>query len=176
MAHRPARRIHSRAIVLSVAVALTFLAASCGGGTDRDQALVEALANDLLAGEDALSNDQGEADCAAEKTYDALGEDRMNELGITVDSADPSSVDLTEAEVDEVLDVLFDCIDMQASLARTIQGDDLNAEQADCVVGEIGDDGLRAMMRSGMSQVEDPDVDLFTIVGEAAVACGVPLG
>lgn len=163
-------------IMWSIAATLALLATACGGGSDRDQALVDALAADLMEGEDALANDQGEADCAAEKTYDALGEERMAELGITVETPDPTSVSLTEAEVDGVLDALFDCIDMQASLARTIQGDDLTAEDAECVVGEIGDDGLRTMMRTGMSGQEDADVgELLAIMGAAAESCGVPL-
>ena len=164
--------------VIVVVATLTLAASACGGDSEpeRDQALVDALSSEILSDGDGFTTDQAEADCVAEGTYDAIGADRLAEVGITVDSPDPSAADLTEAEIDELVDAVFGCVDMKASFAASIAGDDLSEDDATCIADELGDDGLKELTKQGLSADEDIITEEFiALITSAAEACEVPI-
>lgn len=161
-------------IVASILLALTLLAAGCGG-SDRDQALVDALTNDILSDSDSFTTDADEAQCVSEGVYDALGADRLAEVGITVDSPDPDDADLNRDDASTVIDAIFDCVDMKASFANSMEGDGITSEQASCVADEFGDDGLKELFIDSLVATDDlgPSDAFIASFTEAAVECGI---
>ena len=164
-------------LVATILLALTLIAAGCGGsdGGERDQALFDALTNDILSDSDPFTTDADEARCVSEGTYDALGADRLAELGITVDSPDPDDADLSRDDASDVVDTIFDCVDMKASFATSMEGDGITSEQATCMADEFGNDGLKTLFIDAMVAADDaqPSDDFIASFTAAAATCGL---
>ncbi len=171
------RTMTPKHLVASILLALTLIAAGCGGsdGGERDQALVDALTNDILSDSDPFTSDADEARCVGEGTYDALGADRLAELGITVNSPNPDDADLNRDDATGVIDAIFDCVDMKAGFATSIEGDGVTSEQANCVADEFGNDGLKELFIDSLVAADDegPTDAFIASFTEAAAECGL---
>ncbi|MCP5026386.1 MAG: hypothetical protein GY929_08890 [Actinomycetia bacterium] len=165
------------AVSLALLVAFGLIASSCGGSEpERDQAMVDALMDDLLDKEHPFTSDRAEAECVATRTYDAIGLERMTEAGMTVETPDPTDADLTEDERDAVNEALFDCVDLKAAFAASLVSDGVSADQAMCVADEFGDDGLREAMEQNLGEDEsEPSQDFMVAFFTAVETCGVDL-
>ena len=97
-------------------------------GAPSRELLVEGIAFDLSNRPVDLSywaapSDQ--AECAAEAIVDAVGEDRLVQLGYrpAVDGASLNDIELTDAERDLVVEAVEGCVDMTQAVAAMFYGD-----------------------------------------------------
>ena len=96
---------------------------SGGGDGGSDSELVDAMAAQLTEDE-SVPVSEDEAQCIAGDIVDGVGEDRLEELGVTADSvSDDSAGDITELDfTDEEVTVLVDSIDGCADLEGHLRG------------------------------------------------------
>ena len=164
---------------LVAVAALVFGAAACGGddeggGGDADSPLAQALAADMLADEDAATTDPEEAECWASGIVGGIGEDRLTELGMTVDNVgDVEDYEFTEAEISTVVDSMFDCVDVQASLTEVFE-EDFGPEAAACLAEGLDNDMLKQVMTSELDGSEPSD-EFFQAFLDLAAECDIPL-
>lgn len=170
--------------LLMAFVAFALVASACGGDDDdggvaaADSPLVGAIAEQMMEGADADSPiaTQAEAECWAGRVVGNIGEDRLGELGVTVDNVgDIEDLDFTDGEVDTIVSSLGDCVDLKALMAEQMAGD-LGEEAANCVAGELDDDFLNGLIGAAFRD-EDPSGsdDFFQTMLDIAAECDLPL-
>lgn len=169
--------------LLMILGAVAILASACGGDDDggavaaADSPLVAALADEIASGADAdapVTNAE-EAECWAGRIVGGIGEDRLTELGVTVeDVGQISDYDFTDGEVDTIVDSLGDCVDLAELMADELVGE-LGEEAADCVAGELEGDFLNDLMKAGFRD-EEPGDEFFQTFLDIAAECDLPLG
>lgn len=164
----------SKRILVSL-VALVLVVAACGdddtasgGLTDAEQALASIIV-DGMVGDEELDPDDPFADpvavsCFAEGLVRDLGVARLAEVGLTADSDSPEAAfaQLTEAEVEDLADRAFACIDIESAVAEQFAVDGISEDSAQCMARELGKtDFYRATFIAGMTGNEeyDPSVD-----------------
>jgi hypothetical protein len=113
------------------------------GSLDEDE-FIAAFSASLQDDNDGFGATEDEGDCAAEAAVAAVGSDRLQAAGLDaawLESDDFSSTDLTEDEADAVVDALFGCIDMGASLAANLadEANGLAVDESECLATELGD-------------------------------------
>lgn len=123
-------------------MALVVGAAACGG----EDPIVQAMSDQMVTQDDGLSADPAEADCIAKTTYEALGSDRLDELGITVDNPDITTAGVTEEEANQLVDGLYGCIDVNKMIISQITATGLGPEVAQCMIDSLGSDAIRQLM------------------------------
>lgn len=183
---------HSIRGSIALAAALTLAVGACGGddddaagGGDADAAadteLGQALTAELLSeSDDSPIATEDEARCVAGGIVSGIGEDRMAELGVTPDNIDDGEmeeVEFTPAEVDTIVDSMFDCVDIKAALTEEFEAD-FGAEGAECVADGLGDDMIRDLMSSSFLGEDDEEMseEFFQAFLDIAADCDLPLG
>lgn len=180
----------STTIRRSLAVlALAATAVACGGGDDdggdggnadaADTPVGQALTAELMAeSDDSPISTEEDARCVAGGIVSGIGEDRLEELGITAETAQGSEIediDFTEAEVGTVVDAMFDCVDITAALATEFEAD-FGAEGAQCLADNLDEDLVRDLMSSSLlgEDTEMPE-EFFQAFIDIAAECDLPL-
>jgi len=96
-------------------IALALIATACGGDDDgADSPLAQAIADEIQGGGGGFDTRE-DAECFAGKVVSAIGEDRMADLGVTVDNVpELEELSLNDGEIDSVVDAMDDCLDLDA--------------------------------------------------------------
>lgn len=181
--HRTTNRCRAFAALCTLALAATACggdddgggAASDGADTPIGQALTAEIMDDA-DGDDSVAQTEEEARCWSGKIVDDIGEDRLNELGVTADNVgDIEDIDFSEGEIDTIVDGMFDCVDVRASFATQFEGD-FGAEGAQCVADELDEDLVKDVMKSAVSGDDaEPSDEFFQAFLDIAAKCDLPL-
>jgi hypothetical protein len=165
--------------LVALALVMTLIAAACGsdsGGSaaPADDPLVQAVVADILAEEDGLTADRGEAECFAGGVVGGIGADRLAELGVTVDNVG-SLDDFTwsEDEANLIIDKMFDCTDVSQSFVDDLGGSGMTSEQTACLADAFDKDTMRKFFVAALTG--DESADSFTAIAEAMSGCGLDL-
>ena len=152
--------------------------------TANQQELADAIFTALLEDDEfpaGVTEDQ--IRCLGESVAGVFSDDRLGELGVNVADlaaayaemgilALGDNYDITDDEMPQVVDKSLECIDWRTILAETIALEGISADQASCIASEISDEGIRAMVESGLISGSEED---FGLVGaevfEAFRAC-----
>lgn len=139
------------------------------GAPERN--LAAALADDILNDGSPMTDDPAEARCVADAIVDGVGEERLRELGMTPDDVgDMDDYDFTEGEFNTIVDALFGCVDVRATLATSL-GAGLPPEQTDCIAGALDEDTLRGIIVGSMG-ADEPPPEFINAVVVAMGECG----
>lgn len=116
------------ALVATSCTQLTELTGASNAAPQRTDALIEAMSNDIIFHADPMTRDPGEAGCIATAMFGTIGLTRLNEAGVTVESADLRGADLTVDERATLTRVVADCTGATPVLDGVI--DDSSADAA----------------------------------------------
>jgi hypothetical protein len=164
--------------LLPLALALLVLAAACGDSDSDSGASLDPRIAELSAGlmEGDVPIEQGEADCASAKVVEELDDEEVQAL-IALGGGSLDDSDLSPAAQAVAFDAVLDCIDVQRVMRDGMIDDGATEEQADCVVGEFGEDELRTVFETLSSDDEDAtDAAAAELVGtlfSLAATCGL---
>ena len=168
---------NTRARFVMAGLALTLSAAACGGETAAaDTAVGQALTDELMSEADSPFSSEEDARCMSGGIVEGIGEERLEELGVTADSVSSlEEIDFDEAEAEVVVDSLFDCVDVKAEMVSQFEAD-FGAEGAECVADNLDDEMVRDLMASSFVG-EDPEMsdDMFQAFLDIAAECDLPL-
>lgn len=152
---------------------MVLVAVACGGGDsgldDTEQAMADAIAAQMLDDGDTT---EAEAQCVGEGVVDEMGMDRLIEVGLDRSAVEsgtgPDDVELSDEDIDSLLDPMLDCIDFAAVFTESMtSGDDaISEESADCIAAGISDDTIRSAARAGLTGDEFDPVDDQDVLGE----------
>ena len=157
---------------------LTVLAGACGddgggsGAAPVDDPFVQAIVDDITIDENPLTDERADAECFATRVVGAVGNERLAALGVTVD--DVGSINefaWTPAEVDMIVENLFDCIDVSAGFTRSLVSDEMTPEEVSCLEGSFTNDVIRDFYRSTFAG--DEGAEFFGQITAAMTACGI---
>jgi len=123
-------------------VAGALLVSACGG----DDPLIQAMADDMVSQDAGLSSDPDEALCVSQASYDSLGAERLEELGVTVDNPDLTDAEVTPGEAEALVDGLYDCLDVNAMIIAQVTELGLPEANAKCAVDGLGPEAVRQLM------------------------------
>ncbi|WP_040493487.1 hypothetical protein [Ilumatobacter nonamiensis] len=178
-------RANTRILSIAAVTALTLAAAACGGDDDggssdgADSPVGEALAAEILDDSEgeSVAQTEEEARCWAGSIVDDIGEERLEELGVTADNvSDIDDIGFSDDEVDGLVDGMFDCIDVTATFAEQFT-EDFGEEGAQCVAESLDEDFVKDLMRSVVSGEEaEPSEEFFQDFLDIAAECDLPLG
>ena len=135
-------------------IALTLLAAACGGGSGSDQEVIDAIAGQMQAefDDDEIDVDI-DADCMAKGIVESFGgaEKMAESFGVSVDDLISDESDITEVDLDEpqavqMADEIMDCgmLDVMAGGFADLL--ELSGDDAKCLVDSMDRDALRDSM------------------------------
>lgn len=161
---------------LLAATALALGLSACGGddageGDAAGSPLAEAIAADIVSDGGMVSSEE-EATCWANKIVDGIGEDRLNELGVTVeDVGDVDELDFDDGEVDVMVDSMFDCVDVKTLFAASF-ADEAGGEVADCIAEALDEDLVKEVVKASLAGTE-PSADAISQAQQIAADCGV---
>lgn len=169
----------STTTALLSAAALTFGLAACGGDDEGGAAgspLAEALATEIMAeSESSPVGSEEEATCWANKIVGDIGEDRLAELGMTVDDIkDVEDYDFTPEEMSTMVDAMFSCVDVKAAFAAEFE-EEFGAEGAKCLADELDEDLVKDAMLADQSGGE-PSEEFMQAFLDIAADCDLDLG
>lgn len=168
--------------LLTLLVPLVLVAAACGdddgggsGSGDTDSPIAQAIADDIMNDPDGPPIERSEAECIGGNIVSSLGEERLDELGVTAETAgDIGEVAFTDEEAGQVVDAFFDCADIGTLLVEQMVGEGTSDEDAECLVNALGDDTLRNFMQAALlSQGEDIPDDVFNAMIDAFAECDI---
>lgn len=168
--------------LVAALAAVAMMAGACGdddggggGSASADSPLVQAIVDDVMADSDGITTDRAEAECFVGGVVGTLGEDRLNELGVTEDNVvGLDEIEWTEDEATSVVDKMFDCIDMGESFIEQMEFGDLDDEQTACVQDVFSEDVLKGFFVGTLTNDEEAASGLFALFGELA-DCGVDI-
>lgn len=143
-----------------------------GGGAQASEEYLDALTESIMStdeGDEPLTADEDEARCAAERMAEEIGQERLEDAGMTIEAlgeSDPfaDGTDLTEEESLQVVDAMFECVDVGAAMAGSFAAD---AEIPPDAAGCLGDrfeeseefrDFFALTLREGDDAAPSPDV------------------
>lgn len=150
-----------RIVGLMLAGSLVLAAAACGEDEAASGEYLDALTGSLLGAEDGepLASDEGEARCAAEEITDGVGQERLEEAGLTLESLrsptlTKTGLDLTDEEALLIADAVIVCTDAGALFAAEIvASSELPPADAECVGERIaGSSALRELLAVALQQ------------------------
>ena len=104
------------------------------------------MADDIVSQDAGLSSDPDEALCVSQASYDSLGSDRLDELGVTVDNPDLTDAAVTNDEAVALVDGLYGCLDVNQMIITQITALGLPEASAQCAVDGLGADSIRQLM------------------------------
>jgi predicted small lipoprotein YifL len=137
---------------------ITASTTTVGGGNTAIGGLVAgALAEG--SGADAPVTTSEEEQCLTSGLAQAIGAERFAELdALAVGAADVSVVfgQMTDPELDALIEVIGTCIDVEAMLTAEMTGDELSPEAVACFAGSLSqEDTLKSLIKA-MITGEDP--------------------
>lgn len=155
--------------IMAGALAGVLVLAACGEDEKASEEYLDALSASFLATDDGppLATDEEQARCAAEEVTDALGQSRLEEVGLTIEvltspTLTKTGLDLDDDEALEIADAIIVCTDFGAVFAREFAtGLGAAAPNAECTGEELAGSGalrvvlasaLRLGAKQGMSQ------------------------
>ena len=159
--------------VMVAVLALSLVAAACGDDddgalTEGEAVIVDAIIVGIAEDADPSNpfNDPVAARCFVEGMVQDMGVARLAEVGISTGSEDPQEAFalMTEAEIDDLVDIAFECLDMDAMMVAEFTRSGMSEDSARCVVAELNKtDFFRAsfaasMAGGGSDPSEDPEV------------------
>lgn len=173
------KKLLSKKLPIVVAAALSL--AACGGGsgtadapklTADQQAVADTLATTILDDDSNAIDKQADAQCWADKIVAGIPLDRLEELGVNASGGTVRSFgQADEKEANIVTESLYSCIDVKAAMIEQMEaGGEMTAGDAECVVGKISDDDIKAIMISGILD-EVPDGDVIENFMQAGQDC-----
>lgn len=170
----------TRTTALLAAAALAFGLGACGGGDEEGGAaaspLAEALAADMLDSDSSPVGTEEEANCWANQIVDDIGEDRLEELGMTVENVgDMEDYEFTDEELSTMVDGMFECIDVKAAFATQFE-EDFGAEGAKCVADALDEDLVKEAMLADQSGADEPSAEFMQAFLDIAAECNLDLG
>ena len=119
--------------------------------------VADAVAEGVGAGDSDVGSEEEE--CLVSGLSQAIGPERMAELDASAGAADDMSEvfsQMTEAEVDALVEVIGTCIDVEAMLTAEMTGDELSPEAVACLAASFAEeDTLHSLIRVSMTG-EDP--------------------
>ena len=144
--------------------ALVLLIAACGGGDDSlddtEQAMADAIAVQMTEDGDSIATDE-EAQCYGEGVVSEMGLDRLLELGLDQEAVEsgtgPDDVELSDDDVDALLDPMMECIDFGAIFVEGLTSGadgEVSEESAECMADGISDDTIRSAAEAGLTGEE----------------------
>ena len=164
----------------ALVLALGLVAAACGGGGEDPSAISEAIADAMMenAGEETPI-EREQAECFGDDVVETMGVERLVAVGLSVEDiengADPGSVDLSDDDIDKMVDAITECLDFGRLVVDEMAAEiELSADSADCLVDGINEaDFIRAIAESSFFDEELPteiDTDmsatLFGLLGD----------
>ena len=168
---------------LLILLTIALVAAACGSSgddaADTDDPLVQAIADDIAADPDTPFREREAAECFAADIVGGIGTDRLAELGVSASSvADLDDIDFNDSEIGRVVDSLDKCVDLEQALADSLAEDGtMAADDAECLIGELGTDVIKDAFRSTFSGGDTEPTNAFLqAMLDAAAACDIPLG
>jgi hypothetical protein len=108
---------------------------ACTSGGDDEDAAVDVVVADMQAYPRADFRSDDERRCVAEQVVDAIGLDRLREVGLDVDQAGPPSLwqpKLTRAEGNAVYAAYDDCLDLEQRDVEAFMAEGMSRAQALC--------------------------------------------
>jgi len=179
-------------LLAAAAVLMVTLGACSDGGDDEDAAAEddttttsttapddEARAVELFVQQFGSYDDPNglqftaeEALCAAEASVEALGMERLVELGFDPDAPDLGGLDdtLTAAESDAMYQAIAGCIDLETQLAAMFEQSGMTEDVARCVAQRYLDTGLAEQAIAG-DYDEALNEEIDAALTEATEAC-----
>lgn len=148
-------------LFLAIAAGALLLGA-CGddGGSSADlsgeeQQLADKISASLLADtQSTVPLTQKEADCIGAGLVSKIGVDRLSSIDFEETDV---QFDLSEKEAGDAAGVMVDCVDLQASLAKSFAEDGTISESsAKCLAGKFDDDTLKGLF-TDVFQGNDPE-------------------
>lgn len=179
-----------KTIIAALGVAVLLLGAcgddddSPGGAAPGGAAsgeLVDAISAAIVDAQDPDGPiGRSEADCFAGRFVGSVGDDRLEQLGVTAEAVRSGTsfedFDWNDAEIEQAVDSLVDCVDFDAFLTAEMLAEGFSAEQASCVLDALGDDLWRGLARAAaLGDEADPAAEaaFFSGVVAAMSDCGV---
>jgi hypothetical protein len=145
-------------------------------GGSADATAIDVVADGFLAAVDpnGLRWDEASARCSAEAVVDALGVDRLEEIGFDADAGTPpqlSEPPLAPEEADRVFTSVSECVDLRAQFEDLLAAGGVPPDQASCMA-----DAYLATpfpQASLMSTEHDPDLNeqIDAFLTDAAAQC-----
>ncbi|MEE9414199.1 MAG: hypothetical protein V3V01_02870 [Acidimicrobiales bacterium] len=166
---------HLAAILALLALAASACGSSSGGSASADSPLAQAIADSIEAEGDFTST-RADAECIGGRIVDGVGEDRLEELGVVPESAPGlDELDLTNDEINSVVDALDGCIDLVDLMIGEIAGgdDSLSSDDAKCLGDELGVDPIKKAMAAALGGTEVIPDDFQNSIIDAFAACDV---
>jgi len=122
--------------------------------------VADAVAEGVGAGDSDVGSEEEE--CLVSGLSQAIGPERMAELDASAGAADDMSEvfsQMTEAEVDALVEVIGTCIDVEAMFTAEMTGDELSPEAVACLAASFAEeDTLHSLIRVSMTG-EDPSTN-----------------
>lgn len=166
--------------LVAALTAVVMMAGACGdddggggGSASADSPLVQAIVDDMMADEGAMTSDRGEAECFVGGVVGGVGEDRLTELGVTESNVPAlDEIEWTQGEAESIVDSMFDCIDMGESFMSEMEFGDLDDAQTECVQGVFTEDVLKDFFVASLTNDEEAGSGIMALFGELA-ECGI---
>lgn len=117
-----------------------------GPEAEADDPVVRAVTIDMASDEgDFILGDQVAAECMSRRVVGALGQERLEQLGVTASNGfslgEIEDLDFTAAEVITLYEALASCVDMEANFAAALTANGtVTQEQATCISRTIGEE------------------------------------
>ena len=170
--------------VMVAVLALSLVAAACGdddGGalTEGEAVIVDAIIVGIAEDSDPGNpfSDPVAARCFVEGMVQDMGVARLAEVGISTGSEDPQEAFalMTEAEIDDLTDTAFECLDMDAMMVTEFTRNGISEDSAECVVAELNKtDFFRASFAAALTGSDNnpaDDPETMGVMLEALTKC-----
>ncbi|MBU3690131.1 MAG: hypothetical protein B7C54_03570 [Acidimicrobiales bacterium mtb01] len=147
---------------------------SGGGGSDAESAFGQELTKALMTDSTGTFSSEEEASCVAGAMIREVGEGRLIELGLGDGGLNEmSNYGFTEAEFEKVVDAVFNCVDMRATIVEQL-ATDYSEEQANCVGDKIDLDAMRDLAKAELTgNGADMSDEFMSSMITAMTDCGI---
>ena len=165
-------QMNIRWMVVVVALAASACGGDDAGGVSNDATVLEV--QDVLQRDQDFPMSDEQANCAAQNIVDNVDADTLDTM-----------LESPEADLDEVadpdtalqvLDGIFDCVDIQELMVTSMVEDGTPQDVAECLAEGFGEDELRSFMISASAGEdaigEEAAAELFAKLFSLAADCG----
>ncbi len=138
--------------------------AACGGGSGDDEEAATAIADSIMAEQEAGSEsvftmERSEADCIGEGFVDEVGVAQLQEYGFLSEDLEAkamTNVTMGAEDAQAATDVLFDCADVTSLMSEALAaGGEVDEETQACLDEVITEDKLKTMFTLMFSGKQD---------------------